>query len=102
MKRVSRFLAKMASHAKEDAVVRLLAREAGYVKEDISKIRAAVTPARRAAFAILVGVCLVVYAIAQWQPVVAGALGGIALVAYGLLADVDVSEEGGRRRRRRA
>lgn len=82
-------------------LARLLTREAGYLKEDLLNVRLAITPPRRAAVAILVGACLVVYAVAQWSPIVAGILGGVSLVAFGLLSDVD-AESPRRSRRRRA
>jgi len=77
-----------------------VARAKTATREIIARVVAAITPARRAAVAILVGVGLVVWGLALWSVTVAMITAGIALVVYGaVLVDLDASPV--RRRRKK-
>lgn len=66
------------------------AREAGYLKEDIGNVRAAITPSRVAHMMLVAGGLVFVWSLAQWEIAVAGAAAGVLIVVYGLIfVDVD-------------
>lgn len=89
-----------------------IAREYKYLKADAesapralrARVRAArdaVTPSRRAGVAVLAGVAIVVWGLAQWAPVVATVVAGLSLTAYGFLfVNVDEEQRATRRGRR--
>lgn len=84
-------------------VKQTLAREIGYIKEDVAKtsrLRVALTPGRRAAVAAIVGVAILVYSLAKWSDVIAGAVAAAAFLAYAFVfVDIDDEARGPRRRR---
>jgi len=76
------------------------ARARAATREVIARVVTAITPARRAAVAIMAGVGLVVWGLALWSVTVAMITAGVSLVVYGaVLVDLDASPV--RRRRKK-
>lgn len=82
-------------------ITELAAREAGYLKEDVKKVRRAVTRSRISHLLLIGGAVVIVYSIAQWLPVPAGIVAGVFTIVYGLIfVDLDAPEAPRRRGRR--
>lgn len=78
-----------------------VAREIGALRQDINKVRRAVTPtpARISHSLLILGAAVIVLSIAQWLPVLAGVIAGVFVIVYGLIF-VDLDAGDARRRRR--